>query len=238
MERRDFVKAMVAASLTSKALLAQQVTPAKGPVTPSVPPTAPATAAPPPPGPVPWSSGLAQATPKNLQPLPPDAVAETTTTFFNPAQLASLRRLSDLLVPPTKNHPGALQAATPEFMDFYVGASPADVQEMYRTGLDRLESDAQQKFNVSFAATNKVQADQLIRPWLRTWINDHPPSEAHERFMNLAHSDIRTATINSLAWSEAAYSEGHTAPESGLYWFPVDPDLRGNRSAQGNQPVS
>ena len=28
-------------------------------------------------------------------------------------------------------------------------------------------------------------------------MNDHPPREAHSRFISLAHRDIRTATINS-----------------------------------------
>jgi hypothetical protein len=53
-------------------------------------------------------------------------------------------------------------------------------------------------------------------------MSDHPPSEPYAHFINVAHSDIRTATINSQAWSEAT----KPTPDVGLYWFPVDPDLR------------
>ena len=64
-------------------------------------------------------------------------------------------------------------------------------------------------------------------------MTDHPPTEPHARFINIAHSDIRTATINSEAWSEAAPKSGTRTPDMGLYWFPVDPDIR----REGQAPV-
>jgi hypothetical protein len=92
---------------------------------------------------------------------------------------------------------------------------------MYQSGLDRLDSEAKLRFGVTFSALEKSQADQLLRPWLRTWMTDHPPVEPYEHFINIAHSDIRTATINSEAWSKAR----EQAPDMDLYWFPVDPDI-------------
>jgi hypothetical protein len=76
-----------------------------------------------------------------------------------------------------------------------------------------------------FSAVSQSQADALIRPWLRAWMTDHPPTEPYQHFINLAHADIRTATINSQKWSEATEASGERAPGVGLYWFPVEPDV-------------
>jgi len=221
MRRRDFVKAMMAASMSAKAMLGQQTA---APVTPSAPAQSPPLA-PAAPGPVPWMRGLAEVKPLPMTPLVPDAVAPENKRYFSDRQTATLRRLSEILMPPSKGFPGALDAGAPEFLDFLIGVSPADRQQMYQSGLDRLEAEARQKFKVSFAAVDKAQADQLLRPWLRTWMGDHPPSEPYARFINVAHSDIRTATLNSQVWSEAAKAAGRQDEGVGLYWFPVDPDI-------------
>jgi hypothetical protein len=168
--------------------------------------------------------GLTEVKPLAMTPVVPDAVAQTNAHFFTDPQLATLRRLGDVLLPPHKNYPSASSAGAPEFLDFLIGVSPADRQQMYQSGLDRLEAEAKQHFGVSFAAVDASQADQLLRPWLRTWMTDHPPTEPYAQFINLAHSDIRTATVNSQAWSEATTAAGRDE-QMGLYWFPVDPDL-------------
>lgn len=76
-----------------------------------------------------------------------------------------------------------------------------------------------------FSAVSQSQADALIRPWLRAWMTDHLPTEPYQHFINLAHADIRTATISSQKWSEATEASGERAPGVGLYWFPVEPDV-------------
>jgi hypothetical protein len=218
MQRRDFVKAIVAATVTAKTVSGQQAT---APIAPSTPPPVPTA-----PGPVPWMRGLMEVKPLPMTPIVPDSVALTSTHFFNENQIATLRRLSEVLMPPVKGYPGAKAAGAPEFLDFLIGASPADRKQMYQAGLDRLDAEARKHYGVSFAEVDSVQADQLIRPWLRTWTTDHPPREPYAHFINVAHSDIRTATINSQAWSEAAVAGEQRTPDVGLYWFPVDPDLR------------
>lgn len=188
MRRRDFVKAMVAASATAKTMLGQQ---SAAPVAPSIPPATPTA-----PGPVPWMRGLMEVKPLPIGSTVPDAVAQTNAYFFKEQQLATLRRLSEILLPPLRGYPGAKEAGTPEFIDFLIGVSPADRQQMYQSGLDRLDAEAKQYFGVAFSRLDKTQADHLLRPWLRTWMTDHPPTEPYARFINIAHSDIRTATIN------------------------------------------
>jgi len=225
MRRRDFVKAIVAASATAKTMLGQQ---SVSPVAPSVPPATPTA-----PGPVPWMRGLMEVKPLPIASIVPDAVAQTDAYFFNEQQLATLRRLSEILLPPLKGYPGAQEAGTPEFIDFLIGVSPTERQQMYQSGLDRLDSEAKQHFGVAFSRLDKTHADQLIRPWLRTWITDHPPTEPYARFINIAHSDIRTATINSQAWSDARKK----APDMELYWFPVDPDIHREGPASVRRPT-
>ena len=163
--------------------------------------------------------------PLPMTPLVPDAVAQTNATFFTAQQMATLRRLGEILKPAYKGYPSATEAGAPEFLDFLLGVSPADRQQMYQSGLDRLDSEARQHFQKSFAEVDAAQADQLIRPWLRPWLNEHPPTEPYELFINMAHNDIRAATENSQPWSEAAQKAGKPAPNVDLYWYPVDPDL-------------
>lgn len=216
MQRRDFVRAMMAAGLAPRLMFAQQAT----------------NPAPPPPAPTPWTLGLNPKTPVP-QTAAEDAFAEGDLTFFSPEQMATLTRLSDLLVPAIAGKPGALEAETPVFLDFLIGSSPATRQKLYTGGLDWLDAQSKSKFGVVFSQTQPAQADALVKPWMRTWMNDHPPTEPHADFLNIAHADIRTATMNSEAWSEAkAETTSKLTPVSlgetqalGLYWSPIDPDI-------------
>ena len=212
MQRRDFVKAILAATATTPAALAQKAEKLPPPV-----PKAPA--------PEPWMNGLLAAKPLPMTPLATDAIAETTPQFFSTVQTATLRHLSEILQPSYKGAPGAIDAGVPEFLDFLIGVSPDDRKQMYQSGLDHLESEAQHHFQKPFAALESTQADQILRPALRTWLSDHPPAEAFPRFINLAHTDIRTATENSQAWNDWTHAAGRPTPNVELYWFPVDPDL-------------
>jgi hypothetical protein len=177
--------------------------------------------------------GLLDVKPLPMTPLSPDAVAQTNADFFNQQQTATLRRFAEVLMPPLKGYPGALEAGAPEFLDFLIGASPKERQQSYLMGLDRLDAEAKRMFGVAFAHTDKAQADKVIRPWLRAWMGDHPPTEPFAHFINVAHSDIRTATVNSQAWNDAAVAAGRHAQGVDLYWYPVDPDMRG----AGKAPV-
>jgi hypothetical protein len=223
MRRRDFVKAALAASVSPTALLGQNQATQVAPSTP--PPTPPGAAAPPAPGPVPWMRGLMESKQLPLMPLVPDAVAGATTHFFTDRQTATLRQLCEILMPPLKGYPGALDAGTPEFLDFLISVSPADRRHVYQSGLDWLDAEARSKFGVTFDDVSSTQADQLIRPWLRTWMQDHPPTEPHAHFINVVHSDIRTATINSEEWNKAEVAYKSQPAGFGLYWYPVDPDI-------------
>ena len=178
-----------------------------------------------------------------------DVVATSGPHFFNHEQFATLRQLCDLMMPKLNGYPSAVEAGVPEFLDFLVGATPAgrqqsyvaalagsaparqlvtgstDRKQMYVAGLDRLESEAKRRFSKSFAALSPDQADALIAPALTPWMADHPPRDSFQRFVNVAHQDIRTATMNSAAWNAAAVAAGERAPGTGSYWSPIDPRI-------------
>lgn len=208
MLRRDFVRAVLTVGVAPKLLLAQQS----------------ANPAPPPPAPVPWTLGLNPRTPLPHTEVA-DAVATSEATFFNPVQMQTLARLSDALVPPVSGKPGALEAQVPTFLDFLIGSSPDARRQVYSGGLDWLEAESQKKYSQPFAKLDDTQLDALLKPWLRTWMSDHPPTEAHADFINIAHDDIRTATMNSKAWADASPPAGFDPYNSSLYWFPIEPDV-------------
>ena len=126
--------------------------------------------------------------------------------------MATLTRLSDVLMPPMGEKPGAVQAQTPMFLDFLHRRLAGRAQAGVPRGLDWLDAEAKKRFNVEFAKLSDAQVDELLKPWLPhvESIID-PPAEKHADFINIAHDDIRTATVNSKAWftvPEVARSRG------------------------------
>jgi gluconate 2-dehydrogenase subunit 3-like protein len=228
MRRRDFVKAIVTVPVTAMPIFGQNAaTPAAEKTSQ---PQSPSSAAAPP---------IPETAPKKLEEpqsfgfqspaIPatiPDAIATTGHHFFDAQQMETLRQLGDIFLPPINGYPGSTQASAPEFIDFLISVSPVERQKVYLDGLGRLNSEAQKQFGIPFAQVNAQQADVLIRPSLRTWMVDHPPTEPFAHFINVAHEDVRTATMNSQLWSIAATSAGERAPGIGLYWSPIDPDIQ------------
>ncbi len=220
MLRREFVRSVVAVSVAPRLLLSQQV----------------ANPAPPPPAPVPWTLGLNPETPLPQTEVV-DGIAKTEQRFFTSVQMATLVRLCDVLMPPIGDKPGALQAETPLFLDFLIGSSPAARKKAYTGGLNWLDLESQSRYGKAFAKVDDGQADAILKPWLRTWMSDHPPTEPHADFVNIAHEDIRTATVNSKAWSEVTSSGALASTETGLYWYPIEPDIYEASSGLAHAPL-
>ena len=232
MQRRDFVKGIAAASAVATTALAQQKQPTTTPtpVDPAAVPQGTAAVNP--------AQGAGRAgqggqyraasqfhTP-NIPSSVPDVSALTDAHFFSPVQYATLEHLCDIMMPAMNGYPSANAAGAPQFLDFLIGESPNDRKKMYTTGLDRLQADAMKQFHVPFSKATAEQADAVIRPHLEAWMSDHPPREPHKLFIATVHRDIRTATINSQAYSAAATASGERAPGVGLYVHPVEPTMR------------
>jgi hypothetical protein len=157
-----------------------------------------------------------------------DAVAAPVAQFFTPAQFAALRRLSGLLMPPLKGNPGALDCGAPEFLDFLIGVSPADRQQLYRNGLDALNTQAKKQFGKPFAEVDDAQAHTILQPLLVAvpWSYD-PPKDPLKHFLFAARQDVQTATRNSPESSAAASGSGRRGGGGGLVWNAIDPVYRG-----------
>lgn len=211
MRRRDFVRSLISFFAVGRAAFAQQRSSDAGL---------------PPPAPVPWTLGLNARTPIPATALA-DEAATSELTFFTPLQMHTLTRLSDALLPPLSGKPGAVQAGTPMFLDFLIASSIPSRQTLYARGLDWLEGAAQSKYKVAFAQLDDAQTGELITPWLRTWMSDNPPLEAHADFINVAHDDIRRATVNSKAWNDVPSIGAEPSTEEGIYWLPIEPDIYG-----------
>lgn len=230
MKRRDFVKGFAVATATAGTALGQQSSapqaqnppPAnvKDQGTMAVQPSAASS-----------SRGrarmeaMARFHSPNIPVSQPDEVAMTDARYFTPVRYATLVQLCEVMMPAEDEYPSTAKTGTAEFLDFYIGDSPVEQQTMYNNGLDRLNADSMKQFKVPFAKASEEQIDAVIRPHLKGWMNDHPPREAHSRFIALAQRDIRTATMNSPAWSIAAEAAGDRTPGVGLYWHPIDPGI-------------
>ncbi len=152
---------------------------------------------------------------------PPDAAAEAVLHFFTAQQFATLRKLSDLLMPPVNGAPGALEAKAPEFLDSLLSQSPAERQQLYRNGLDGLNAQARKRFSKLFADFDAAQAEMLLAPLRDPWTYD-APSDPVAAFLRALKDDVRRATMNSREWSLAAAAGRTRGGGGGLYWLPID----------------
>jgi Gluconate 2-dehydrogenase subunit 3 len=149
----------------------------------------------------------------------PDMAGITVPSFFSPAQLETLRRLSELIAPAINGVPGAMEARAPEFIDFYLSESPAERQELYRSGLDELNSRAQSGFHVPFAQVNGEQAAKLLAPLCGQWT---AKPDQFTGFLRAAKQDILQATQNSYEWVRVMSKRVRSAGGLGMYWFPIE----------------
>jgi hypothetical protein len=140
------------------------------------------------------------------------------------------------MLPPLNGKPGAVEAQTPMFLDFLIGSSPEQRQKVYAEGLDWLDETAQAKYKSGFAQLDDSKIAEVIQPWLRTWMSDHPPTEAHADFINIAQDDIRSATVNSKAWNDVPSVGAEPKTEEGIYWLPIEPDVFGENPAYAHTP--
>ena len=219
MKRRGFVKTLIALPAAHE-LAAQQPSPAN-------PPTP---AAQPPAGGRGGGGRFGQGNIPKFELTQTELVGEPTQRFFSPPQFAALRKLSEVLMPPLRSFPGALDCGAPEFLDFLIGSSPADRQVLYHSGLDSLNARAKRQFNKPFAELDATQADAVIRPLLAPvpWEYD-PPKDASMHFLAQAHHDIRMATQNSREWAAAGAASGRRGGfgGGGAYLNPIDPVYKG-----------
>ena len=215
MKRRDFIQSVV--TMPAGAVLFGETADALSPAPEKV--SAQAAAAPPP----------AATSAAVLETVGADQVAAVTPRYLTGVQFATLRRLSDLLFPAQSPNPGALAAQAPPFIDNYLAVCASDRQRLYRDGLDDLSKQSQSRFKKPFAELTTAEADAIVKPLFKVRgptmsVVDLGP------FINRAHQDVRTVTMNSPQWNAAQAALGNP-PIRSLYWRNVDPTVPRSRMA-------
>ncbi|MEO8662439.1 MAG: gluconate 2-dehydrogenase subunit 3 family protein [Bryobacteraceae bacterium] len=150
-----------------------------------------------------------------------DASAAAPAHFFSNEQFAALQRLSEILVPPAGEMPGAKDAGAAAFLDFLLSESPADRQALYRNGLDRLNADARKKYGKAFPELTAPQSDPLLSPLRQAWMYGGP-TDPFGQFLQSVKVDVIRATMNSREWALAQQKTSRRGGGLGTYWFPFE----------------
>jgi hypothetical protein len=148
-----------------------------------------------------------------------NAAAAPAPQFFSAPELAALRRLSEILVPPFDGRPGAGEAGAAEFLDFLISQSANDRRVLFREGIAHLEFESHRLYRKPFGHLSAAEADPLLAPLRQPWL-DPTPSDPFARFLLSVKEDALRATVNSRQWAAAA--TGRRGSGMGVYWYALD----------------
>ncbi|MCB1018897.1 MAG: gluconate 2-dehydrogenase subunit 3 family protein [Bryobacterales bacterium] len=151
-----------------------------------------------------------------------DLGGPTTPSYFSERDLATLTRLSDLLMPPMDGKPGALDAEVPQFLDFYVAQSPQERRDVYRAGLETLHNRALTQFGKTFAKLSDSEADKLIAPPLAVPWTLSAPADPLAAFLREAKKDVMNATKNAYVYVTTQGRTRSRQRSSSLYWYTIE----------------
>ena len=146
------------------------------------------------------------------QPIPTtaaEAVALGLPHFFSTTEFEAFSQLGDTLIPPFDSRPGAKLAEAPEFLDFLLGQSPADVQSIYKQGI------------AVYIMRRKAGTEAALKELSEAWTHKGPAS-SYSKFLNAAKLAFYQATINSRQWAEAMSTRSRSAAGLGSYWLPIE----------------
>jgi hypothetical protein len=142
---------------------------------------------------------------------------DTIPATFSSAQFAALRKLAGIVVPSVDDAPGAVEAGVPEFLDFLIGASPADRVELYKNGLDRLNAEAERRYKKAFSELSAEEAAPILGPLRDAW-SYKGPADPFARFLQTAKNDLLQGTVNSEDYILVVSQRKRSAGGIGTYW--------------------
>jgi hypothetical protein len=82
--------------------------------------------------------------------------------FFNPAELAAVRRLADMLIPRDERSGSATEAGSIEYLDFVLGESSERTRQAWRDGLRWLDEECARRFGRPFERCEERQRAALL----------------------------------------------------------------------------
>jgi gluconate 2-dehydrogenase gamma chain len=81
--------------------------------------------------------------------------------YLNAHEYATLRKLSDLIIPADEHSKGALDAGAAEFIDFLCAANE-NMAQTYTGGLAWMDEEMQHRFGVAFLNATREQQTKLL----------------------------------------------------------------------------
>lgn len=138
-----------------------------------------------------------------------EAVSMGLPRFFSATDLELFAELGQTLIPAFDGRPGAKEAEAPEFLDFLLGQSPADIQALYKQGM------------VTYKLRRKAGMDAALKELSEPWTHAGPKTN-YAKFLQAAKIAFHQATVNSRQWAEAMSTRSRGAAGIGSYWLPIE----------------
>jgi len=150
-----------------------------------------------------------------------DAIGSGVLHFFNANEFATFRRFGDVLMPTADGEPGASDARAPEFLDFLLSQSPAEVKTLYRNGVRDLDKTSLASFKSPFTKLEDGDIGKILSPLLEPWTHSGP-TDPFAQFLQAGKMAFWQATVNSREWAEAKSSGRRSAAGLNTYWLPIE----------------
>ena len=99
--------------------------------------------------------------------------------FFTADEMATLERLTEILIPADDHSPGAAEARVNRFLDVMVSDGGATRQRIWRGGLQAVDAEAQHRFGKPFRACEAGEQEQVVATMAA---NELAPATELERF--------------------------------------------------------
>ena len=150
-----------------------------------------------------------------------DSFADGVLQTFTAGQFAALHKLGSLIVPSSPETPGADEANAAAFLDFLIGQSSQARLELYRNGLNAIDTQSHHLYKKSFAGLTGAEAAPILSPLRQPWTY-REPTELLPRFLLAAKEDLIRATTTSREYIAVVSKRRRNAGGSGQYWLPIE----------------
>jgi len=117
------------------------------------------------------------------------AASGYTPAFFTAAEMETLDRLSEIIIPGDERSGGASAAHANRYMDVIVSSGPEELQRRWKSGLEAVDEAAKSIHGASFADGTAAQQDAVVAVMAK---HEGEPTNELERFFAL----VKKATID------------------------------------------
>jgi len=115
--------------------------------------------------------------------------------FFSASQLDLVDVLSELILPSDDHSPGARAAKVARYIDVMVADGSSELQASWKSGLEAVSDQAQERFGRDFLDCDAAQQDAIVAEMAR---NEDEPQTPAERFFGR----LKRMTIDGYYTSE------------------------------------